>query len=62
MFNQLLDKVEGADIWMVLSLSIFLAFFIGATIYTTWFAKKDHIIKMKNLPLSEEGSIERSIL
>ncbi len=61
MFNELLDKVEGADIWMIASLSIFLAFFIGVTIYVVY-VKKDHIQKMKNLPLDQEANLERSAI
>lgn len=60
MFSELIDKVDGAALWMILSLCIFLAFFIGAAVYV-FKAKNDHIIKMKNLPLSE-GKIERSVL
>jgi len=61
MFNELLEKVNGADIWMIASLSIFLAFFAGVTIYVIY-VKKDHIQKMKNLPLDAEEQIERSTI
>ena len=53
MFSELLDKVEGADIWMIASLMIFITFFIGVTIYVIR-ANKDHIQKMKNMPLNED--------
>lgn len=61
MFSELLDKVEGADLWMVASLAIFLAFFVGVTVFV-FYVKKDHIQKMKNLPLDEEGNLNRSAL
>lgn len=60
MFSELIDKVDGAAVWMILSLCIFLAFFIGAAVYV-FYVKNDHIKKMKNLPLNE-GQIERSAL
>jgi len=60
MFSELLDKVEGADLWMISSLAIFLAFFVGATVYL-FYTKKDHIHKMKNLPL-EEGNKNNNAL
>lgn len=60
MFGELIDKVDGAAIFMILSLCIFLAFFIGASVYV-YRARVEHIKKMKNLPL-QEGTIESNAL
>lgn len=50
MFKQFLDKVTGADIWMVSSMVVFMAFFVGVSIYLMS-ADKKHIDEMKNMPL-----------
>jgi cbb3-type cytochrome oxidase subunit 3 len=54
MFNRLLDKVVGADIWMVLSFSIFFLFFLFVTIYL-WKSDKGHIKRMSEMPVNDEA-------
>ena len=53
MFNKLLEKVEGADIWMVLSFMIFFIFFIVVVLYLIK-ADKKHIKKMREMPIRED--------
>jgi hypothetical protein len=52
MLSQMLNKMEGVDIYVILSLLIFLALFIGASLYV-WKADKIHIAKMSEMPLNE---------
>ena len=52
MFNKLLGKVDGADTWMVLSLLIFAAFFVGVLVYLTLMRRK-HADYLKNIPFNE---------
>lgn len=52
MINELLNRVEGADVYMAFSLILFLAFFIAVGIYV-FRTRKEYIIKMKNLPLED---------
>lgn len=52
MLSQMLKNMEGVEIYVILSLIIFLAMFIGASIYV-WKADKKHIAKMSEMPLNE---------
>lgn len=52
MLSQMLKNMEGVDIYVILSLIIFLAMFIGASLYV-WKADKKHIAKMSEMPLNE---------
>jgi cbb3-type cytochrome oxidase subunit 3 len=52
MFNKLLGKVSGADTWLVMSLIIFGAFFIGVLVYLI-LMKKSKTEYLKNIPLNE---------
>ncbi|MDJ1500900.1 hypothetical protein [Xanthocytophaga agilis] len=53
MFKQFLDKVAGADVYLTISLLIFIFFFIGMAIWLV-FADKKYIQKMKHLPVETE--------
>lgn len=55
MLSQMLDRIEGADIFVVLSLLIFILLFIGASAYV-WKADKNHISKMSELPFNESNN------
>lgn len=52
MFNKLLGKVDGVDLWMIMSLVIFGVFFIGV-IVTLFMMKKSRADYMKNMPLND---------
>jgi len=54
MFKQLND-LNGNEFFMLLSLFIFFAFFIGATIYLLRM-KKNHISYMSNIPLEHTSA------
>lgn len=51
--RQFLDGVQGVDVYLIISLFIFLAFFIGVAI---WFFRVDkkHVEKMSQMPLQDE--------
>ncbi|WP_198342318.1 hypothetical protein [Pedobacter psychrophilus] len=53
MFKQFVHSLQGDEIYMLLSLSIFFAFFIGATI-AMFRMKKSHLEYMSDIPLNEE--------
>jgi hypothetical protein len=50
MFKQFISKLPGADIFMIMSFAVFLAFFIAVSIYL-FYMKKDRIDRMSELPL-----------
>lgn len=50
MFNQLIGKIGGVDVWLIASLLIFGIFFIGVSFYI-WGLKKSYINNMRNMPL-----------
>lgn len=54
MFKQL-NNLNGNEFYMLLSLFIFFAFFIGATIFMLRM-KKNHISYMSNIPLENTSS------
>ena len=56
MFRQFLDKVQGADIPMIISLLIFFIFFILVGTYLFIIDKK-HLNYMSHLPLNEDQNI-----
>lgn len=56
MFNELLNEVEGADVFMIFSLILFLVFFILAIFHVFSFGR-DHITKMKNIPFDNAAGI-----
>ncbi len=55
MLSQMLNKIEGADIYVILSLMIFLGLFLFATVYV-WKADRGHIRKMSELPFNESNT------
>ncbi|MDH4459890.1 MAG: hypothetical protein QE277_00595 [Flectobacillus sp.] len=50
MFKQFIDKIEGADTYMVTSFVIFFSFFVLVSAYLFLIDKK-HIEQMSKLPL-----------
>jgi hypothetical protein len=55
MFKQFVHSLQGDEIYMFLSLFIFIAFFIGATI-AMMRMKKSHLEYMSDIPLNEENT------
>lgn len=55
MFNRLLDKLQGADVFMVASFLIFVVFFIVVGVYLIK-SNKEHIKRMSELPISKEDN------
>lgn len=55
MLSQMLNKIEGADIYVILSLMIFLGLFLFASLYV-WKADRSHIRKMSELPFNESNT------
>lgn len=53
MFKQFINTLNGNENYMLLSLFIFFAFFVGATVYL-FNIKKAHIHYMSDLPLQTE--------
>jgi hypothetical protein len=51
----MLDRIEGADVFVILSLLIFILLFVGASAYV-WKADKGHITKMSELPFNESNN------
>jgi hypothetical protein len=54
MFKQFIHSLQGDEIYMLLSLFIFIAFFIGATIAMLRM-KKSHLEYMSDIPLNQEN-------
>jgi len=54
MFKQFIHSLQGDEIYMLLSLLIFFAFFIGATI-AMLSMKKSHLEYMSDIPLNKEN-------
>ena len=55
MFKEVLQSIEGVDFFTIVSMLLFILFFIGMTI---WLFKvdKNYITTMSELPLNEENS------
>ena len=53
MFKEVLQSIEGIDIYTIVSMIIFILFFIGMTIWLFKVDKK-YIKQMSELPLEEE--------
>jgi len=55
MYRQVLESIEGIGIYPVISLVIFLGFFIGLVV---WLVKvdKDYLDRMGRLPLDQAGT------
>ena len=59
MFNELLNKVQGADVFMIFSLILFIIFFVVAVLHV-YSVSKEHIVKMKNIPFDNAaGNAEK---
>jgi hypothetical protein len=56
MYKELLQSIEGIEIYPLISLFIFLALFIGVVI---WIAKLDrgYVKEMETLPLEDDENI-----
>ena len=54
MFNEVLQSIEGVEFYTIVSMIIFILFFIGMTIWLFKVDKK-YIKKMSDLPLNEEN-------
>ncbi|WP_461790584.1 hypothetical protein [Pedobacter sp.] len=54
MFKQIKD-LAGGEFYLILSLLLFMAFFILVTVYLLKM-NKQHLIEMSNLPISEPQS------
>jgi hypothetical protein len=52
-FSTYLTKIAGISIYPVLSLALFVGFFIAVTLYA-WHLKKTTISKLENLPFEEK--------
>ncbi len=52
MFKQFVKTLQGDEVFMLISLSIFFLFFIGATIALIRM-KKNHLDHMSNIPLDD---------
>ena len=57
MFKQFVNSLNGNEVYMLLSLFIFFAFFIGATIVLIRM-KKQHVLYMSEIPLQNQEKIE----
>jgi len=55
MFKQFIDKIPGADFFMVTSFLTFLAFFVLVGLYLV-IVDKNHIQKLSQLPLEDSLS------
>ncbi len=54
MFKQFLDKIPGADVYMVTSFLIFFAFFLLVGLYLLLVSKK-HVDHMAQMPLNDSN-------
>lgn len=59
MFSNYLSSIEGVSVYAIISLIIFVAFFIGVTIWVIN-ADKNYLTHMENLPL-ENDNYDRTI-
>jgi hypothetical protein len=55
--NQMLGKISGVDIWMILSLIMFGLFFL-AVIVRLFLIKKTHVEYLSQIPFSKEEIIK----
>lgn len=58
MYKDILRSIENVEIYPIISLLIFVLFFVGVFIWVV-FTPKDHIKHMENLPLDENDSNPR---
>jgi cbb3-type cytochrome oxidase subunit 3 len=60
MINKMLGRLEGADVWMGLSLMIFVLFFIGVCVYL-YRMSSSYTEAMKQVPLQEDSDAHNSL-
>jgi cytochrome c oxidase cbb3-type subunit 4 len=53
MFKQFFQSVTGVDVYLIISLLVFLGFFVGMAIWLLTVSKK-HISQVKHIPLNDE--------
>jgi len=53
MFKHYFELIKDVEIYPIISLIIFVAFFVGLTIWVIS-TKKTYVDKMKNMPLEED--------
>lgn len=51
MFKHYLARIEGVEIYPIISLIIFFAFFLGLLLWVHYRADKKYVSTMSNLPL-----------
>ncbi len=54
MMNKMIGRLEGVDVWLVLSLLIFLLYFTAVCIYLVRMSSS-HAQKMSKTPLSDDS-------
>lgn len=55
MYKDVLRSITGIEIWPVISLAIFFAFFIGLLLWV-WLVDKKYIDEMSQLPMDNDQS------
>ena len=60
MYKELLQSIEGIEIYPIISLLIFIAFFIGVVIWIVRMDKK-YVKEMESLPLQNDGDINKQM-
>ncbi|MEQ8687092.1 MAG: cbb3-type cytochrome c oxidase subunit 3 [Imperialibacter sp.] len=55
MYKEVLRSITGIEIWPLVSLAIFFAFFVGLLLWV-WLADKDYIDEMSHLPMDSDQS------
>lgn len=55
MYKDVLSDIEGISIYPIISLIVFVSFFVVLGIYV-FKMKKDYISEMKKIPLEENGN------
>ncbi len=53
MMNKMIGKLEGADVWLIISLLMFLLFFMAVCIYLHRMSSR-HAREMSMVPLGDE--------
>lgn len=54
MFKYYFEQVHNVEVWPIISLVIFFAFFVGLVAYV-WRMRKDYVKHMGDLPLSDDS-------
>ena len=55
MMNKMIGKLEGADVWLVISLMVFLLFFTAVCVYLFRMSRR-HAQEMSMVPLSDDST------